>query len=50
EHDRTFTIEARIGATTLGIGKGRNKKTAEQDAAHQALERIQKSIASAEQN
>lgn len=50
EHDRTFTIEARIGQTTVGVGKGRNKKTAEQDAAHQALDRIHKSISQGEQN
>lgn len=37
EHDRIFTVEARIGTTTLGTGKGKNKKAAEQEAARQAL-------------
>ncbi len=37
EHDRTFTVEVKIAGNTLGIGQGKNKKTAEQEAARQAL-------------
>lgn len=37
EHDRTFTVEVKIAGRSLGIGKGKNKKTAEQEAARQAL-------------
>ena len=37
EHDRTFTVEVKINGRSLGLGKGKNKKTAEQEAAHKAL-------------
>jgi ribonuclease-3 len=33
EHERTFWIEVRIGEAVHGSGKGRNKKSAEQEAA-----------------
>ncbi|MCL2442520.1 MAG: ribonuclease III [Treponema sp.] len=36
EHDRTFWMEVRIGDTVYGKGTGRNKKSAEQDAAMEA--------------
>ncbi|MCE1187718.1 MAG: ribonuclease III [Ignavibacteria bacterium] len=42
EQDRVFTIEARIGIDTYGVGKGKNKKAAEQEAAHLALETLKK--------
>lgn len=40
DHDRTFTVEVRIGNQAVGIGVGKNKKDAEQAAAEQALESI----------
>ncbi len=40
EHDRTFTVEVRIGNEVLGEGMGRNKKSAEQEAAKKGLQKI----------
>jgi len=40
EHERTFWIEVKIGETVYGSGTGRNKKTAEQEAARMAFEKI----------
>ena len=40
EHDRTFWIEVRIGESAYGTGTGRNKKSAEQEAARAAWETI----------
>lgn len=40
EHERIFTVQVSVGETVLGAGKGRNKKSAEQEAARIALERI----------
>ena len=37
DHDKTFTVEAIIDGRTAGKGQGRNKKTAEQQAAYQVL-------------
>jgi ribonuclease-3 len=37
DHDKCFTVEARIGDKTVGTGSGRTKKAAEQKAAYQAL-------------
>lgn len=37
DHNKRFVMEARIGDTAYGQGKGRNKKTAEQEAAYQTL-------------
>lgn len=42
DHDKTFTVEARLDETLLGCGEGKSKKQAEQAAALQALERIDK--------
>jgi ribonuclease-3 len=42
EHDRRFTVEVAIGMQSWGVGSGRSKKEAEQSAAADALERIQK--------
>jgi ribonuclease III len=39
-HDRTFTCAAVVDGDELGIGKGPSKKAAEQEAARQALERL----------
>jgi ribonuclease-3 len=40
DHDRTFIIEVRSGGEILAQGTGRNKKSAEADAARQALEKL----------
>ena len=40
QHDRTFTIKVIVGNDYYGIGIGKNKKTAEQNAAKSALEKI----------
>jgi ribonuclease III len=37
DHDRTFTVEVFIGSQSYGVGVGKNKKDAEQDAAAHAL-------------
>ena len=42
DHDRRFTVEVSVGSQSLGTGSGRSKKEAEQVAAAEALERIQK--------
>lgn len=41
EHDKTFTMEVRLGNRILAQGQGKNKKTAEQMAAKLACENIQ---------
>ena len=40
EHDKTFTVRVSLNGTELGLGKGHNKKSAEQSAAQNALERL----------
>ncbi len=40
QHDRIFTIKVSAGKIYDGIGTGKNKKTAEQNAAKSALEKI----------
>jgi ribonuclease-3 len=40
EHDRIFTVQVRIGADVWGEGKGKNKKSAEQEAAKEAISKI----------
>jgi len=40
EHERTFWMEVRINETVYGAGTGRNKKSAEQEAAKAAWETI----------
>lgn len=37
EHDKIFTVEAVIDEKIVGTGQGRNKKSAEQQAAYQVL-------------
>lgn len=39
-HQRTFEVEAIVGAEPVGRGEGRSKKAAEQMAAEQALQRF----------
>lgn len=48
EHDKVFTVEVKIGGVTYGIGSGRSKKFAEQEAATRALERLRKETRSTE--
>jgi ribonuclease-3 len=43
QHDRIFTIKVNVGKNLFGIGKGKNKKTAEQNAARAVLEKINNS-------
>ncbi len=38
DHDKTFTVEARLNSNVIGVGTGRSKRAAEQNAAKQALE------------
>lgn len=40
DHDRLFTVGVAVGKRQLGIGKGRNKKEAEQAASAEALEHV----------
>lgn len=42
QHDRTFTIKVTLGDSFEGIGLGKNKKTAEQNAAKSTLNQILK--------
>ena len=37
DHDKEFTVEVQIDGKTVGCGVGRNKKSAEQKAAYEAL-------------
>ena len=37
DHDKSFTVEAKIGEKVIGQGTGHTKKAAEQEAAYQAL-------------
>lgn len=41
-HDRQFEVDARVGEEVVGQGSGRSKKAAEQEAAAQALEHLQR--------
>lgn len=40
QHNRTFTSKVMIGNIEFGLGRGKNKKSAEQAAAHSALVKI----------
>lgn len=40
DHDKTFTVEVRLGDSVLGSGVGKSKKSAQQAAAHEALKAI----------
>lgn len=42
EHDKTFSVTARLGSKELGRGKGKTKKEAEQAAASDALKKMEK--------
>jgi len=38
EHDRAFVVEVRVADERVGVGKGKSKKAAEQEAASKALQ------------
>jgi ribonuclease-3 len=40
EHDKTFEVAVRVGKSVYGLGRGKNKKEAEQRAAHEALDLV----------
>jgi ribonuclease III len=40
QHNRIFTVNVTIGKKEYGVGVGKNKKTAEQNAAHSALQKL----------
>lgn len=40
-HDRTFEVAASVEGSVIGVGNGRSKKLAEQQAAQRAVERMQ---------
>lgn len=42
DHNKTFTIAVYIGNDEIGCGTGRTKKAAEQEAAYQAIQKLQK--------
>jgi ribonuclease-3 len=42
DHNPVFTVEVQVGGIPAGVGKGGNKKTAEQNAASRALAFMQK--------
>ena len=44
DHDKTFTVEVRLDNTVLGTGSGKNKKAAQSNAAHSALEKLSNSF------
>jgi ribonuclease-3 len=43
-HERTFTVWVSVNDIEMGVGKGKNKKTAEQNAARIALKKIRSSV------
>jgi ribonuclease-3 len=47
-HDRRFTCAAVIEGQQLGVGSGRSKKAAEQEAARQALAQVEPEIVETE--
>jgi ribonuclease-3 len=44
DHEKEFTVEVVIKGQVYGVGIGRNKQTAEQEAARIALEALQAEI------
>lgn len=40
QHQRTFTVRVSVGNKEMGVGKGKNKKTAEQNAAKKSLRKM----------
>lgn len=48
DHDRTFWVEVRVNGDSYGPGRGKNKKEAEQRAAHIAYQDITSGVGSGE--
>ncbi len=44
DHAREFTVEVVLGEQVYGVGRGRNKQTAEQEAARAALEELERQV------
>ena len=42
DHNKSFTVEVKIGETVYGTGSGRTKKAAEQEAAYKAILKLKK--------
>ena len=42
DHNKSFTVEARVNGRLMGTGTGHTKKAAEQAAAYQAIREIKK--------
>ena len=40
DHDKEFRVQVSLNGTPIGVGIGRSKKRAEQDAAHKALDTL----------
>ncbi len=40
-HERTYEVIAQAGGETLGAGSGKSKKHAEQEAARQAIDKLE---------
>lgn len=40
QHDRVFTVKVIVGKEIYGMGKGKSKKSAEQNAAHEAMNKL----------
>ena len=40
QHDRIFTVKVFVGKEISGTGRGKSKKSAEQNAAHEAMDRL----------
>ncbi len=47
DHAREFTVQVRLGEQTYGVGSGRNKQAAEQEAARNAIENLERELAQA---
>ncbi len=44
DHAREFTVEVLLGERVYGVGQGRNKQAAEQEAARAALDELERSV------
>ena len=42
DHNKSFTVEVKIGETVYGTGSGRTKKAAEQEASYKAILKLKK--------
>ena len=40
DHDKHFTVQVSLNGNVVGTGEGKSKKRAEQDAAHNAIEKL----------